>query len=83
MSAAGDCGNMHTGAKIAGYRAAQRAIRSLLTRAQAVATASSPIWGCMAEARGLKMVMSAPRSRSRRSWFVSKVSRIWSSEMAG
>ena len=37
----------------------------------------------MAEARGEKIVMSAPRSRSSRSWFCSIDSRISSSEMAG
>jgi len=58
-------------------------IRSLLTRAQAIATASSPTCGAMAEARGLKIVMSAPRSRISRIWFASRLSRISSSEMAG
>ena len=37
----------------------------------------------MAEARGEKIVMSAPRSRSSRSWFFSIVSRISSSEIDG
>ena len=37
----------------------------------------------MADARGEKIVMSAPRSRSSRSWFCSIDSRISSSEIRG
>ena len=58
-------------------------MRSLLARVQAMLTRSSPTWWAMAEARGEKIVRSAPRSRSSRSWFFSIVSRISSSEIAG
>ena len=44
---------------------------------------SKEIAQAIQEARGLKMVMSAPRSRSRRNWFFSSVSRISSSPIAG
>ena len=58
-------------------------MRSLQARDQRWLTASSPTWCSMAEARGEKIVMSAPRSRRIRSWFDSMLSAISSSEMAG
>ena len=58
-------------------------MRSLLTCAQRALTDSSPTWWPMAEARGEKIVRSIPRSAIRRSWLVSIVSRISSSEILG
>lgn len=66
MSALGLCGSMQTPAKVSGYSETQRAIRSFDTCAQATTVASSPTWGAIAEARGEKIVMSAPRSLIRR-----------------
>ena len=56
-------------------------MRSLHARVQAADVASSPTWCAIAEARGEKIVMSAPRSRCSLSWFFSIVSRISSSPM--
>ena len=83
IETSGDCGNWQTPTKVSGKRSTTRLIRSLQRRVQAWLTASSPTWWAMAEARGLNTVRSAPRSRSRRSWFFSIDSRISSSEMSG
>lgn len=48
-------------------------------RAQVWLTARSPMWWAMKDARGLKTVMSLPRSFMRRSWLASIVSRMSSS----
>jgi hypothetical protein len=55
----------------------------LLTCAHRALTPSSPMWCPIAEARGENTVMSIPRSAMRRSWLVSTVSRISSSEIVG
>ncbi len=52
----------------------------LLSTVQRCDTLSSPICGPMTEARGEKIVMSAPRSFNSLSWFSSMVSRISSSD---
>ena len=83
MSALGDWGNMHTPTKVSGNMATTRAIRSLQRIAHSLAIASSPTCGAMADARGEKIVRSAPRSLIRRSWFASIVSRISASLMSG
>ena len=81
--APGDCGSWQTPMNVSGNSPTTRAIRSLHARAHSMLTRSSPSWWAMADARGEKIVMSAPRSRSSRSWFCSIDSRISSSEIAG
>jgi hypothetical protein len=78
----GDCGSWQTPAKVSG-NSPHALIRSLQRRVQAWLTASLPTWWAMVEARGEKMVKSAPRSLISRNWFCSIVSRISSSEIAG
>ena len=69
--------------KLAGYSWTTRAIRSLLTRAHRVLTASSPKWCSIAEARGEKIVASMPRSVISFSWLPSTDARMSSSDMSG
>ena len=82
-SAPGDCGSWQTPMNVSGNSPATRAMRSLQARDHSTLTRSSPWWWPMADARGEKIVMSAPRSRRSLSWFCSIDSRISSSEMAG
>ena len=82
-SAPGDCGSWQTPMNVSGNNPATRAMRSLQARDHSTLTRSSPSWWPMADARGEKIVMSEPRSRSSLSWFCSIDSRISSSEMAG
>ena len=82
-SAPGDCGSWQTPMNVSGNSQATRAMRSLHARDHSTLTRSSPWWWPMADARGEKIVMSAPRSRSSLSWFCSIDSRISSSEMTG
>ncbi len=83
MSASSDWGSMQTPAKVSGNIATTRAMRLLQACAHGTATDWSPTCGAMAEARGEKIVMSAPRSLMRRSWFASIVWRTSSSLISG
>ena len=66
-----------------GYEVLNFCIQDSPRRAHSIATASSPTCGAIADARGEKMVRSAPRSLIRRNWFASIVSRISASLISG
>lgn len=82
-SALGDWGSMQTPTNVSGNIATTRAIRLLQWNAHSSEIAWSPTWCAMADARGEKIVRSAPRSLMSFNWFCSIVSRISSSEISG
>jgi len=78
-STPGDCGSIAAVTKCSGKSWATRWQSSLQIAAQALETSKSPMWCAMKLARGEKIVRSEPRSRIRRNWLVSIVSRSSSS----
>src|SRR5690606_117068 len=77
----GDCGSKADMAYAPGNSVATRWHSWLQIADQVLDTWKSPMWWAMKLARGEKIVRSEPRSRIRRSWLVSMLSRNSSSLM--